>query len=236
MTDELVRMYEEVKAFEIRKKEKNRKIGQGCLTVIAVFFLLIVIANIETDAPEKTAKLESESPSTAAPPSKAALEAEYTVYFEKPCLQSARYDDDNVKLRAGWKDRLKKGIINQARKYELLSERKKLYAAKVNNCKNIIKDSQGQSAYSSLRTNPDYVPDYTAEIEKYVIDRCLTDLVRIMRPGLPAPDSRQLHKIKAVMKKDVEKTTKQILPRVQGKPYRERLAVYESSMGGCRLP
>ena len=213
-----------------KKNEKPKK-GKGCLRFFAigtlVFFLLIIIGHMlpeEQIDPPSTAALKPEAPSTAA------LKSEYAVYFEKPCLQSARYDDGNGKIRADWKDRIKKGIINQARKYDRLSERKKLYAAKVNNCKNIIKSSQ------RLRASPDYIPDYTAEIEKYVIDRCYRKLIRKVRPDLPAPDFRQIEKIKSVMWKDVEKTIKQILPRVHKKSYKERLTVYESAIGRCRLP
>lgn len=215
-----------------KKKEKPKK-GKGCLRFVAIgalmFFLLIVLALMLPEAPEEqidhpsTAALKPEAPSTAA------LKSEYAVYFEKPCLQSARYDDGNGKIRVGWKDRIKKGIINQARKYDRLSERKKLYAAKVNNCENIIKSSQ------RLRASPDYIPDYTAEIEKYVIDRCYRKLIRKVRPDLPAPDFWQIEKIKSVMRKDVEKTIKQILPRVHKKSYKERLTVYESAIGRCRL-
>lgn len=219
---------------EGKQEETGGKKGKGCLSFLAsaalMFFLLFVIGVMLPEEPEEqidppsTAALKSEAPSTAT------LKSEYALYFEKPCLQSARYDDGNGKIRAGWKDRIKKGIINQARKYDRLSERKKLYAAKVNNCKNIIKSSQ------RLRASPDYIPDYTAEIEKYVIDRCYRELVRKARPDLPAPDFRQIEKIKSVMWKDVEKTIKQILPRVHRKSYKERLTVYESAMDGCRLP
>lgn len=222
---------------EIYEKRYLRFLVVGAL----MFFLIIVLAALMSNedvqkSDSTTATLKYEAPSTAAfkskAPSVAALRSEYAVYFEKPCLQSTEYDDGNGKIRAGWKDRIQRGIIKQARKYDRLSERKKLYAAKVNNCEKIIKSSQ------RLRTSPEHIPvaDYKAEIEKYVIDRCYRKLVKKVRPDLSAPDFRQIEIIKSAMWRDVEKTTKQILPKVHKKTYKERMTVYESAMGWCRLP
>ena len=97
-------------------------------------------------------------------------------------------------------------------------------------------DASSVKSFQRPRSGPGYSPDYTAEIEKYVINRCYRKLVKRTRPDLPAPDFRQIEIIKSAMWRDVEKTTKQILPRVRGKPYKERMTVYESAMGRCRLP
>lgn len=91
-------------------------------------------------------------------------------------------------------------------------------------------------SFQRPRSGPGYLPDYKAEIEKYVIDRCYRKLVTRVRPDLPAPNIRQIEIIKSAMWMDVEKTTRQILPKVQGKPYKERMTVYDSAMGRCRLP
>lgn len=78
--------------------------------------------------------------------------------------------------------------------------------------------------------------DYKAEIEFFVIDRCYKKLVREIRPDLSSPNFDQIEKMKSVMQRDVQNTIRQLLPEVRGKPRKERLTVYESAMGKCRLP
>ena len=103
---------------------------------------------------------------------------------------------------------------------------------------NVVHSTGASSVKSSQRpkSSPSHIPDYTAEIEKYVVNRCYRKLIKRRWPDLPAPNFRQIEKIKSVMWREVEKTTRQILPEVRGKPYKERMTVYDSAMGRCHLP
>ena len=146
-----------------RKQKKSEDAAKGCALVIAIPAVLFSLALMFDDV--------ANSIST-----QTQLESEYTEFFENPCIKPWKktlvreWGED-------WINQVKQTIMGQAKGHELLSQRKEIYDAHMEDCERLKKSGvvQNMAEVNKMRSTQ-WEFEYTNFFAKHCVEaRPLSD-------------------------------------------------------------